>query len=53
MRRRIDSPLPDLAGAIRTENDLLLARIAWQHVHWLGREDAGSTRLHAAWGRFF
>ena len=52
MRRRIYWPLPDLADAIRTENDLLLARVAWQHVHCVGREDVGSTGLRAARGRF-
>lgn len=48
MRRRIYWLLPDLASAIRTENDLLLARIAWQHIHFVGREDADMTGLHAA-----
>jgi hypothetical protein len=48
MRRRIYWLLPDLASAIRTENDLLLARIAWQHIHFVGREDADMTGLHTA-----
>ncbi|MFZ2648505.1 MAG: DUF1269 domain-containing protein [Burkholderiaceae bacterium] len=48
MRRRIYWLLPDLESAIRTENDLLLARIAWQHIHFVGREDADMTGLHAA-----
>jgi hypothetical protein len=48
MRRRIYWLLPDLASAVRTENDLLLARIAWQHIHFVGREDADMTGLHAA-----
>lgn len=48
MRRRIYWLLPDLASAIRTENDLLLARIDWQHIHFVGREDADMTGLHTA-----
>lgn len=48
MRRRIYWLLPDLASAIRTENDLLLARIAWQQIHFVGREGADMTGLHAA-----
>lgn len=48
MRRRIYWLLPDLASAVRTENDLLLARIEWQHIHFVGREDADMTGLHAA-----
>ena len=48
MRRRIYWLLPDLTSAIRTENDLLLARIAWQHIHFVGSEDADMTGLHAA-----
>jgi hypothetical protein len=48
MRRRIYWLLPDLASAVRTENDLLLARIAWQHIHFVGREDADMTGLHTA-----
>ena len=48
MRRRIYWLLPDLASAIRMENDLLLARVAWQHIHFVGREDADMTGLHAA-----
>ena len=48
MRRRIYWLLPDLASAVRTENDLLLARIAWQHIHFVGLEDADMTGLHAA-----
>ena len=48
MRRRIYWLLPDLASAVRTENDLLLARIGWQHIHFVGREDADMTGLHAA-----
>ncbi len=48
MRRRIYWLLPDLASATRTMNDLLLARIAEQHLHFVGREDADMTGLHAA-----
>lgn len=48
MRRRIYWLLPDLASAVRTENDLLLARIEWQHIHFVAAEDADMTGLHAA-----
>jgi uncharacterized membrane protein YeaQ/YmgE (transglycosylase-associated protein family) len=48
MRRRIYWLLPDLASATRTMDDLLLARIAEQHLHFVGREDADMTGLHAA-----
>ena len=48
MRRRIYWLLPDLASANRTLDDLLLARIAEQHIHFVGREDADLTGLHAA-----
>ena len=48
MRRRIYWLLPDLASANRTMNDLLLARIGEQHMHFVGREDADMTGLHAA-----
>ena len=48
MRRRIYWLLPDLASATRTENDLLLARIAWQNIHFVGREGADMSGLHAA-----
>jgi hypothetical protein len=48
MRRRIYWLLPDLASARRTMNDLLLARIAEQHLHFVAREDADTSGLHAA-----
>jgi hypothetical protein len=48
MRRRIYWLLPDLASAGRTMNDLLLARIAEQHIHFVAREDIDLTGLHAA-----
>ena len=48
MRRRIYWMLPDLASARRTMNDLLLARIAEQHIHFVAREDADMSGLHAA-----
>jgi hypothetical protein len=40
--------LPDLASARRTMDDLLLARIAEQHMHFVAREDVDMTGLHAA-----
>ena len=48
MRRRIYWLLPTLASARRTMNDLLLARIAEQHIHFVAREDADISELHAA-----
>ena len=48
MRRRIYWLLPDLASARRTMDDLLLARITEQHMHFVGRDDADMTGLHAA-----
>lgn len=48
MRRRIYWLLPDLASARRTMNDLLLARIAEQHIHFVAREGADMSGLHAA-----
>jgi len=40
--------LPDLASAKRTMDDLLLARISEQHMHFVAREDADMTGLHEA-----
>jgi hypothetical protein len=48
MRRRIYWLLPDLASAHRTMDDLLLARIAESHIHFVGREDMDLSGLHAA-----
>ena len=48
MRRRIYWLLPDLASANRTMDDLLLARIPEQHIHFVAREGTDMTGLHAA-----
>lgn len=48
MRRRIYVVLPDLASAIQTANDLLLARIEDRHMHFLGRRGMSLGDLHAA-----
>ncbi|HEY9064401.1 MAG TPA: DUF1269 domain-containing protein [Burkholderiaceae bacterium] len=48
MRRRIYWLLPDLASARRTMDDLLLARIAEQHLHFVAREGTDMTGLHPA-----
>lgn len=48
MHRRIYWLLPDLASAKRTMDDMLLARIPEQHMHFVAREDADMTGLHAA-----
>ncbi|WP_428420821.1 DUF1269 domain-containing protein [Methylibium sp.] len=48
MRRRIYWLLPDLTSARRTMNDLLLARIGEAHIHFVARENADLSGLHAA-----
>ncbi len=48
MRRRVYWLLPDLASARKTMDDLLLARIAEQHMHFVAREGADMTGLHEA-----
>lgn len=48
MRRRIYWLLPDLPSARRAMNDLLLARIDESHIHFVAREGADMTGLHAA-----
>ena len=48
MRRRIYWLLPDLECAKRTMDDLLLARIAEQHMHFVAREDVDLSGLHPA-----
>ncbi len=48
MRRRIYWLLPDLRSARKTMDDLLLARIENAHIHFLARDGADMTGLHAA-----
>jgi uncharacterized membrane protein len=48
MRRRIYWLLPNLESAKRTMDDLLLARLTEQHLHFVAREEADMTGLHAA-----
>ncbi len=48
MRRRIYWLIPDLASARRTMDDLLLARIAEPHIHFVARDGADMEGLHAA-----
>ncbi|WP_310460011.1 DUF1269 domain-containing protein [Sphaerotilus sp.] len=48
MRRRLYWLLPDLVSARRTMDDLLLARIAEEHLHFVGRESADMSGLHVA-----
>jgi hypothetical protein len=48
MRRRIYWLLPDLASARRTMDDLLLARIAEPHIHFVAHEGIDMTGLHEA-----
>jgi hypothetical protein len=48
MRRRLYFVLPDLGSAIRTGNDLLLARIEDGHMHFLARRGMSLGKLHEA-----
>lgn len=48
MRRRLYFVLPDLASAIQTANDLLLARIEDGHMHFVGRDGMSLGALHPA-----
>lgn len=48
LRRRIYWLLPDLSSARRTMNDLLLARVAENYIHFVGREDTDMSGLHPA-----
>ena len=48
MRRRIYWLLPDLTSARRTMDDLLLAQVHVEHIHFVAREDADMTGLHTA-----
>lgn len=48
MRRRLYVVLPDLASAIQTANDLLLARVEDRHMHFLGRRGLSMGSLHEA-----
>src|SRR5262245_25606560 len=48
MRRRLYFVLPDLGFAIRTANDLPLARIACKYMHFIGRDGMSLGQLHEA-----
>lgn len=48
MRKRIYWLLPDQGSAVKTMNELLLARIGESHIHFVAREGADMTGLHAA-----
>lgn len=48
MRKRIYWLLPTLDSARRTMNELLLARIAEPHIHFMATEGADMSGLHAA-----
>jgi hypothetical protein len=48
MRRRLYFLLPDLGSAIRTANDLLLARIEDRSMHFLARRGMSLGELHEA-----
>jgi hypothetical protein len=48
MRRRLYFVVPDLGSAIRTANDLLLARIEDGHMHFLAKRGMSLSKLHEA-----
>lgn len=48
MRRRLYFVLPDLGSAIRTGNDLLLARIEDRYMHFLAKRGMSLGKLHEA-----
>ena len=48
MRKRIYWLLPDQSSAVKTMNELLLARISEPHIHFVAREGADMSGLHAA-----
>ncbi len=48
MRRRLYFMLPDMGSAVKTANDLLLARIEDRHMHFLARRDMALGELHSA-----
>jgi len=48
MRRRLYFLLPDLGSAIQTANDLLLARIEDQYMHFLAKRGMSLGQLHEA-----
>jgi len=48
MRRRLYFVLPDLGSAIRTANELLLARIEDRYMHFLAQRGMSLGELHEA-----
>jgi hypothetical protein len=48
MKRRLYFLLPDVASATRTANDLLLARVADRHMHFLAKRGTDLGELHEA-----
>jgi hypothetical protein len=48
MQRRIYWLLPDLESARKTMDDLLLERIDYRNIHFVAREGADMSGLHAA-----
>src|SRR5712691_1617871 len=48
MRRRLYFLLPDLGSAIKTANDLLLARVEDSHMHFLAKRGMSLGQLHEA-----
>jgi hypothetical protein len=48
MKRRLYVVLPDLASAIQTANDLLMARVEDRHMHFIGKRGMSLGALHEA-----
>jgi hypothetical protein len=48
MKRRLYVVLPDLASAIQTANDLLMARVEDRQMHFLGKRGMSLGALHEA-----
>ena len=48
MKRRLYFVLPDLGSAIRTANDLLLARVEDRYMHFLAKRGMSLGELHEA-----
>jgi hypothetical protein len=48
VRRRVYWLLPDVASALATRDDLLLAGVDVHQMHFMGRDDCDLSGLHAA-----
>jgi hypothetical protein len=48
MRKRLYFVLPDISSALRTADDLLLARVEDRHMYFLAKRGTGLGKLHEA-----